>query len=434
MDTCTDKGDFASSSIDNQKEGSVNRDSPSIGQKRTRNYFSNNDDRAALEMALKEVNARNEDTTPFTHALVVSAASHNIPQSTLYNYAKNIEKMGNLRGKGRPKIVDDDTLKRLVEQFATTSYTPKEAKIAIEKETGLDPSKVKNFLRTFNNQVKKYREESVMHPKLPDKGSVDDNLLMIKEGAKEEDPSSRGVGVDIRVSVDGAEGKGGGTMEATTAAQDEVVEYSPPVGDTTIVEGSSNSVTNMGADCVVCIVCNTELNKVNASYNQRKKMEPKCKHCTQNWEDAKTKRSMYYVRTIEKDKLLGGQVTFQTLLQNLINLYNNNMHISCPGQSDLQKLHNLGEKLHNSDHNCVTQNDGKMFVHSERFGIFQKLSGIIKGEKRGKVAASEYLFSFPLRDKTIYADFLSNWTFHSHRHIGEPSRVRLLSSLHSWQN
>ena len=208
------------------------------------------------------------------------------------------------------------------------------------------------------------------------------------------------------------------------------------------IENATNSVTNMGAGCVSCIVCSTVLNKVNASGSQLKKMEPKCRHCTEKCEDAKSKRSRYYASIIEQDQLWDGKVTFQSLLQNLIKSYHNMMHISCLGQSDLhEKIHNLGEKLHNSDHNCVTQKDvpdtitkGKMFVHSERFGIFQKLSDIIKEKKKGKVAASEYFFSFPLRDKTIDADFLSNWTFHSHRHIGEPSRVRLLSSLHSWQS
>ena len=62
-------------------------------------------------------------------------------------------------------------------------------------------------------------EVDVIHLKLRDKGSGDDNIVTIKEGAKKEDPSSRGVGVDIRVSVDGASGKGDGTMEATTAAE-----------------------------------------------------------------------------------------------------------------------------------------------------------------------------------------------------------------------
>ena len=223
-------------------------------------------------------------------------------------------------------------------------------------------------------------------------------------------------------------------------AEDEVVEYSPPVGDITIVEGSSNLVTNKGADFIKCIVCSTVLNKGNTSRNQLKKKESKCSICTQNCEDVKTKRSSYYASIIVQDKLLDGKGTFQSLLQNLNKMYHNQMHISCPGQSVLH--HNLEEKLHNSNRNCVTHKGvpdiitkGKMFVHHERFpGIFLKLSDIIKGSKNGKVAASEYFFSFPLRDKTVYADFLSNWTFHSHRHIGEPSRVHLLSSLHSWQS
>ena len=161
-DNCKDKGSASNGTRDDkQNESGVNNDTTSIGHKRTRDYFSNHDDRAALERAVKEVHARNEDTTPFTHALAVSAASHKIPQSTLYNYAKRNKNVEKLRGKGRPKIVDDIILKKLLKQFASKIYSPKEAKKAIMKEVpDLGPLQVKNFMRTFNNQVKKYRVEN----------------------------------------------------------------------------------------------------------------------------------------------------------------------------------------------------------------------------------------------------------------------------------